>query len=107
MRETITPFCKKLLIDQFINACANQPIAKTCDKCGTVAYYALTQDHILSLFQGAVVKGDCLNLQCMDGFSVFKTRHQVQTSLADIVAYFAGNPGNPTKPKYVPVYRPD
>jgi len=96
MHKTITPFCKRFLIEQFINACATQSIAKTCPKCGTVTSYALTQDQISFLFQGAALKGDCLNPQCMDGFLIFKTRHQVQISLADVVAHFVGKPRNPT-----------
>ena len=107
MRETITPFCRKLLIDQFINACATQPISKTCNKCGTVTFYNIRKENIHFLFQGVTVKGDCSNPQCIDGLWKFKVRHRVQISLADVIAHFAGKPRNPTKPKYLPVYRPN
>ena len=107
MHKTITPFCKNLIIDQFINACINRPIAKTCYKCGTATCYDLPQDGIPFLFQGDATKGDCSNPRCLDGFFIFRTRHKVQISLADVIAHLAGNPSNPPKPTYVPVYRLD
>jgi hypothetical protein len=102
-RERITPFCKNLLIDQFVSQLADKPLEVRCDRCGVNVAFSLTPDDVAHLFKGSPILVVCVNPHCVDG--LFSSRHKIRVGLGDVVMGFAGKPGNPTVIKAVPVKR--
>lgn len=91
MQETITPYCKTIFLNKFIQAAIDQSFNVTCTKCGTVIAFSLSQVNVACLFNGNFIYLDCGNPQCRGFF--FHTR--IPFSLGDLITQFIEKPSMP------------